>query len=134
MSETKNYGLYLTDSAKERFLDVREKLCGKAGSNMQKIDAALGEKADRSSGMTAVLLASGWVGVEAPFLQELLVEGLPAEQNGMIGVAQSATPEQREAAREALLSLVGQSDGKLTVAADGELPEMDIPVQIVLIG
>lgn len=134
MSETKNYGLYLTDSAKERFRDWREKMCGKEGSNMQKIDAALGGKADKSSGMTAVLLASGWTGVEAPFFQELLVEGLSAEQNGVIGVAHSATPEQREMAREALLSVSGQADGKLTVVADGELPELDIPVQVVLIG
>ena len=37
-------------------------------------------------------------------------------------------------AREAMLSVVGQEDGKLTIAADGEMPDIDIPVYIILLG
>ena len=44
MSETANYGLQLTDSDQETFLEWREKLNGQNNSNMQKIDKALGEK------------------------------------------------------------------------------------------
>ena len=61
------------------------------------------------------------------------MEGLGAEQNGKIGVAQSATFEERQMAREAQLCLVGQENGKLYVAADGEMPDIDIPVTIVLL-
>lgn len=57
-----------------------------------------------------------------------------ASQNGTISVAHNATAEQREIAREAMLSVIGQADGTLTIAADGEMPERDIPVYIILLG
>ena len=33
-----------------------------------------------------------------------------------------------------MLSVIGQADGTLTIAADGEMPERDIPVYIILLG
>lgn len=63
-----------------------------------------------------------------------LLSGLTASQNGTISVAHNATAEQREIAREAMLSVIGQADGTLTIAADGEMPERDIPVYIILLG
>lgn len=134
MSETTNYGLYLTDDSSEKFLDWREKMNGTTDSNMIKIDAALGEKADSSVVVNATLSADNWAGAAAPFTQELAVDGLKASQNGTISVAHSATAEQREIAREAMLSVIGQEEGKLIIAADGELPEKDIPVYIILLG
>lgn len=134
MNETTNYKLHLTDDSSERFQDWRMKMNGTENSNMVKIDKALGEKANSSIAISATLLASAWVGVTAPFTQELSVEGLTAAQNGVIDVAHDATATQREIAREAMLSVIGQSDGKLIIAADGEMPEFDIPVYIILLG
>lgn len=134
MSETTNYKLHLTDDSTEKFLDWREKMNGTEDSNMIKIDNALGEKANSSVAIYTTLLASAWAGVNAPFTQELSVEGLTASQNGVIDVAHDATATQREIAREAMLSVVGQADGTLTIAADGEMPEFDIPVYIILLG
>lgn len=68
-------------------------------------------------------------------LSEFLTHTLcTASQNGTISVAHNATAEQREIAREAMLSVIGQADGALTIAADGEMPERDIPVYIILLG
>jgi len=135
MSETtKNYGLYLTNDSSERFSDWREQMNGTKDSNMMKIDAALGEKANSSVMVTTALLASAWNGVDAPYTQELAVEGLLKDTNGIINVAHDATVTQREVARAAMLGVSGQEDGKLIVIADGELPETDIPVYIILIG
>jgi len=135
MSETtKNYGLYLTNDSSERFSDWREQMNGTKDSNMMKIDAALGEKANSSVMVTTALLASAWNGVDAPYTQELSVEGLLKDTNGIINVAHDATVTQREVARAAMLGVSGQEDGKLIVIADGELPETDIPVYIILIG
>lgn len=134
MSETTNYGLYLTDDSSENFLDWREKMNGKEDSNMTKIDAALSEKANNSIYINASLSSSMWVGEEAPFTQELTIEGLLANTNGAINLSHSATVEQREIARKAMLSVVGQEDGKLIIAADGEVPEKDIPVCVILLG
>lgn len=134
MSQTANYNLHLTDDSSEKFLDWREKMNGTNDSNMVKIDTALGEKANNSVAIYATLLATAWVGVDAPYTQELSVEGLTATQNGVINVAHDATADQREIAREAMLSVIGQEDGKLIIVADGEMPEFDIPVYIILLG
>ena len=134
MSETTNYGLHLTDNSSERFQDWREKMNGTNGSNMIKIDVALGEKANKSVAITTTLMTSAWAGIEAPFTQELSITGLAAEQNGEISIAHNATPLQRDIARSALLAVTGQSEGKLMIVADGELPEQDIPVSIILFG
>lgn len=69
---TTNYNLYLEDDSTTRFLDWRKKMNGTDNSNMVKIDAALGEKANSSVAVNTTLLASAWVGVEAPYTQELL--------------------------------------------------------------
>lgn len=78
---------------------------GTENSNMVKIDAALGEKANSSVAINTTLLASAWVGVDAPYTQTLTISGLTASQNGTISVAHNATAEQREIAREAMLSV-----------------------------
>jgi len=91
-------------------------------------------KADNSVPVEGTLLASGWVGDIAPFTQEILVDGLTADQNGTIALSQSATAEQRAEAREALMCVSAQEDGKLVVLADGEKPEIDLPITIVLLG
>jgi len=133
MSETKNYKLHITDDSNERFQDWRNAMNGPTDSNMIKIDTALGKKANNSVSVTTVLLSSAWEGANPPFTQTLVVEGLTAVQNGTIAIAHSATAEQREIAREAMMSVIGQEDGKLFIAADGELPEQDIPVYIILL-
>lgn len=135
MSQTEKYGLYTTESTDDpKFLELRQQLCGNENSNMTKIEAALNTKADNSTSISGVLLASAWAGVDSPFTQELAVTGLSAAQNGTISVSHDATIIQRDAARNALLSIIGQTDGKLIISADGEMPEVDIPVVVILLG
>lgn len=134
MSETTNYKLHLTDDSAERFQDWRNAMNGPSNSNMVKIDTALGEKADKSIPIVTTLLTTAWSGIDSPFTQVLNVEGLTAAHNGYISVAHEATAEQREIAREAMLSVTGQADGTLTIVADGEMPEQDIPVLIIILG
>lgn len=135
MAETTNYGLYLEDNSAAKFKEWREKMNSSTNSNMVKIDTALGEKAQTSVSVSAILLASAWSGVDSPFTQVIAVEGLKsADQNGSVSVAQNATFEQRQAARMADLCVTGQEEGFLTISADGEMPDLDIPVTIVLLG
>ena len=107
---------------------------GTEDSNMVKIDTALGTMAQKSGKATGTLLASAWNGIDSPFTQTLAVEGLGADQNGSISIAQNATIEQRDAARMAMLSVIGQSEGQLIISADGEMPDVDIPVVVILLG
>lgn len=134
MSETTNYKLHLTDDGTEKFQEWRNAMNGPSDSNIVKIDTILGEKADSSLCISCTLLASAWSGIDSPFVQSLYVDGLGQSQNGTINVAQNATFEQRQMAREAMLSVTGQADGELIISADGEMPDIDIPVQIILLG
>ena len=101
---------------------------------MIKIDNALAGKAERSGSVEAILLASAWVGDSAPFSQDLTIEELSSEQNGIAMLAKSATDEQKAAAEKAALNVGGQSDGVLTILCEGEKPYADIPITVILIG
>lgn len=131
---TTNYGLILEDDSSTKFKVWREAINGASNSNFIKVDEILAEKGGKSVSIECTLIASSWVGVDAPFTQELAVTDLGATQNGNISVAHSATFEQREMARDAKLCVTGQSDGKLIISADGEMPDIDIPVVITLLG
>lgn len=83
--------------------------------------------------VNATLTTAGWSGT-SPFTQTLPVSGLLASQSGDIGLAQSATATQREAARGAMLSVTGQAVGSLTITADGDKPIVDLPVTVTMLG
>lgn len=129
MAETANYGLYLTDSASEKFKDWREKMGGQNDSNMQKIDAALYGKADKSLSVNCVLLADEW---DENGSQTIAIDGLKESTNGMIGVSKDISEEQLAAVCEAVLYISGQSDGALTISAGGVVPTVDIPAFVVV--
>lgn len=96
---------------------------------MQKIDQALASQ--KSKSVELVLFADAW---NADKTQVLSVEGLSENQNGSISVSSIASAEQREAARNAVLSPTAQTNGSLTITADGELPVVDIPVALIILG
>ena len=85
MSTTANYNLILTDDDQTKFKEWRESINGNSNSNMEKIDTALGEKANLSVAINAVLLMSAWSD-DSPYVQTISVEGLNADQNGIITI------------------------------------------------
>ena len=133
MSETKNYNLALTTDDQTKFKEWRETINGNSNSNMEKIDTALGEKANLSVAINATLLASDWSD-DSPYTQTVTVEGLKADSNGVISIAQNATSEQIEIVCDAGLYISNQADGTLTITAYGDKPNVDIPVIIILLG
>lgn len=133
MSATKNYDLALTDNDQTKFKEWRESINGNSNSNMEKIDTALGEKANLSVAINAVLLMSAWSD-DSPYVQTISVEGLTADQNGIITIGQNITTEQLEDVVAADMRISDQTDGSLTVTAYGDKPTRDIPVIIILLG
>lgn len=134
MSETTNYHLPLTDDDQTKFLDWRNSINGPGDSAMKKLDNVLSEKADNSRAITITLYANKWVNEGTISTQELLIEGLTEEQNGVIGAAQNLTTEELEAVRAAGLYINEQKEGALTIASDGETPSCNIPVVLILLG
>ena len=109
MSATKNYDLALTDNDQTKFKEWRESINGNSNSNMEKIDTALGEKANLSVAINAVLLMSAWSD-DSPYVQTISVEGLTADQNGIITIGQNITTEQLEDVVAADMRISDQAD------------------------
>lgn len=66
------------------------------------------------------------------FFQSVTVAGITAESNGVIGLAENATKEQREAAASAGLFKYSQSNGVIVIAGIGEEPSMALPITILV--
>lgn len=133
MSETKNYHLTLTDDDQTYFKDWRESINGNSNSNMEKIDTALGEKANLSVAKSIVLSASKWSNV-APYSQTIEVEEVTSDMNGVISIAPNVTTKQLEMVYGAVLRISNQTDGSITITADGDKPSCDIPLLLIIIG
>ena len=133
MAETENYNLILTDDDQTKFKEWRESINGSSNSNMKKIDTILSEKANLSVAINAVLTMSAWSD-DSPYVQTISVDGLAAEQNGIITIGQNITTEQLEDVVAADMRISDQTDGSLTVTAYGDKPTRDIPVIIILLG
>lgn len=82
-----------------------------------------------STSVPKTLTANGWSNGQ----QVLAIEGITADSNGIIGIAQNITEAQLEAATNAGLYVCAQGAGTLTVAVSGETPDCDIPVVAILI-
>lgn len=133
MAQTKNYDLILTDNSQTKFKEWRESINGTSNSNMQKIDDALGKKANLSISKDIILSANDWSNT-APYVQTVAVEDVTADINGVISIAQNVTTEQLEMVYDAALRISGQADGSITITADGDKPTVDIPLLLILIG
>lgn len=77
----------------------------------------------------AVLTADGWIDGQ----QAVTIEGITADSNGVIGLAQELTDEQLSAAKIAELRISGQSENTLIVTASAIVPVCDIPVTAILL-
>lgn len=82
-----------------------------------------------SKSISATLTASGWSSKK----QTLTIQGITAESNGMIGVAQNATAAQVEAVKDAELYISAQGTNFLTITAAGTVPSQNIPVSVIVV-
>lgn len=92
--------------------------------------SALNNKCDASVAITATLLASAWSSGQ----QTITVSGLGATQNGIASLPQNCSDSEYEAVCAAGLMVTSQSAGSLTFSANGEVPQIDIPILIILLG
>lgn len=81
-----------------------------------------------SRAVAGTLTKEGW----SDGRQILQVAGMSASQNGYIGTSQEATDVQAAVVKKADLRICGQTDGFLTISASGDVPQIDIPVVVIL--
>lgn len=91
-------------------------------------------KANPASRVFKTLSAGAWAGSEAPFIQIVDVMGLTSSSTGIVGIPLTASKEQFDVAADAQLKLTAQSNGSVSISAYGVKPEIDIPIQITIVG
>nr|DAI00137.1 MAG TPA: hypothetical protein [Caudoviricetes sp.] len=94
----------------------------------------LDSKANKSIDITATLLASGWMGENAPYIYNLSVTGVTGTSNQEYLPALGITTEQLEALQGANIQDDGQAEGTVTLKAFGTKPSIDLPIRIILRG
>lgn len=134
LDTTNNYA-YIQNADTNKYLEnnkvpTTRKVNGKALSADITLTAADVNAAAKSSSVEVTLTSSAW----SSGAQTVSVTGLGATQNGVVGVSKSATADQREAARAAALSVTAQAAGSLTITADGDVPTVNIPLTVTLMG
>ncbi len=82
----------------------------------------------------ATLTAAGWAGTEAPFSQTVTVTGMTAGRKAVAGLSPAATGAQYQAAAKAQLRVTAQGTDTVTVQAEGEKPEVDLLVSVLMVG
>lgn len=88
--------------------------------------------------LALTLTAAGWTTVtsaegEPYYTQTLTAEGVTVNRNGFVGISDTATREQYNAALSAILRKTAQGNGTLEITANGEKPTVDIPITVILI-
>lgn len=76
--------------------------------------------------------SSGWSG-DIP-TQTLNVTGITADTMCWVGLDDSATAQQRDAARKAVMSPTAQGTNSITLTCDGVQPTVDLPILIYISG
>lgn len=79
------------------------------------------------------LYANEWQGENSPFTQVISCPQASANSNGIIGLSPSSSFEQRVACRNALLAILSQDSGSITIVADGDKPLVDISCEVILL-
>ncbi len=91
---------------------------------------AINTKSAMSYAVNATLTAGGW----SYGRQTVTIDGLKAESNGMASLAYDCSEEQRQAAAAANLRIVSQNEGNIIFTVDGDEPNIDIPIIILVLG
>lgn len=82
----------------------------------------------------ATLTAANWSGAAAPYTQSVTVSGMTASRKAIVGLGHWATGAQFAAALAALLHVTSQGADTLAVTAEGEKPEIDLPILTEIVG
>ena len=109
--------------------DAIEEQAGQIGALSDRLDDLSGVSGEVSRTVDVTLTVAGW-GDNVQYV--VPVEGLMANQNGVVGLSQGISQAEREAAANADMYVSGQADGSFTITRGGDKPTRDIPIPLIL--
>lgn len=123
--------IYFIGSTYEvNYKNTQRTLSGK----LDEIDNTIaGLSSGSTTSMTVTLSSTAWVEDGDYHKQIVTIEGLGATQNGVASISQSAVHDEYEQAVNAMLHICGQSAGQITIRAYGDVPTINIPLDIILL-
>lgn len=80
----------------------------------------------------ATIPASGWTGDDAPYENRISIQGVTAESIVEVTLRARPTIDQVSACADAMLVDGGQAAGSITLMAMGDMPEIDIPITVII--
>lgn len=109
--------------------DAIEEQAQQIGALSDKVENLPRISGEISRSVNATLTVAGWENNR----QIVEIEGLTANQNGVVGLSQDISTAERETVASAELYICGQADGSFTVAYGGDKPTYDIPITLILL-
>ena len=117
------------DSLTQEQKDALDMLKNDGNGDKALFDDGTYKEINKSIQVLATLSASAWSGET----QTLSIPEIKITSNGIVGLGITCTKEQRGQARSACLSIIEQSEGTITIVADGVIPTVDIPLSITIL-
>lgn len=132
LEHLKQFGLRekeLVDQVAKTATDAIEEQAQQISALSDKVDNLPGVTGEISRSVDTTLTVAGWEDNR----QIVEIEGLTANQNGVVGLSHDISTAERETVASAELYICGQADGSFTVAYGGEKPIYDIPITLILL-
>ena len=87
-----------------------------------------GSESGKMTSITGTAYSTNWTG--SPATNTVIMPNLPADVSGFIGISNNASEEERIAARNAILFPIDQAEGSVTLVADGQTPDVNLPIMV----
>lgn len=87
----------------------------------------------QSRTVSATVSASAWSGTTPPYTAKVTVSGMTATDNAIVGLAPTATQDQRSVCRKAQITPTAQASNSITLTADGALPNIALPIIVTIL-
>lgn len=105
---------------------------GTGGTTAQEARANLNAAA-KSQAVTLTVAASAWTG-EGPYTATVSCSIATAGNNLVVGAGGTLTEEQQEAMVAAMIVCTAQAASSITLTAFGDVPEIDLPINVLEVG
>lgn len=98
------------------------------------VESSVSNKANKSTVETVTVVASDWIGDDAPYTNSISVSGVSADNFIEVLTPSSVTDEQYAAYSSANITKITQSDNSITLYAYGIKPTIDLPITVIVRG